>query len=299
MQSLGNDRWQAGFQVEEIGRYEYTVEGWIDRFGSWRHELSKKFGAGQDVKSELLEGAAIVRETIDRVGDAADLKNLEQIAATLGDESVPQPERVAQALAVAIEETMAQVRGPGGGDPLRPRPAGRRRARARALRRVVRDVSALVGNGPRRRAAPSRTPPPCCPTSPRWASTCSTCRRSIRSAAASARGRTTRSTRDRKTSAARGRSGPRREATTPSSRRSAPSKTSTASSRKRPASASRSRSTSPIRRRPIIRTSRHIPPGSGSGPTERSNTRRTRRRSIRTSTRSTSSRASGQRCGRS
>ena len=49
MQPLGNDRWQASFVVEEIGRYEYTVEGWIDRFGSWRHELAKKFGAGQDV----------------------------------------------------------------------------------------------------------------------------------------------------------------------------------------------------------------------------------------------------------
>ena len=108
MQPLGNDRWQAGFPVEAIGRYEYTVEGWIDRFGSWRHELSKKFGAGQDVKSELLEGAAIVRETIDRAGDAADRKNLEEIAATLGDESVPQAERVAQALAVAVEETMAR-----------------------------------------------------------------------------------------------------------------------------------------------------------------------------------------------
>jgi starch synthase (maltosyl-transferring) len=108
MQPLGNDRWQASFPVEAIGRYEYTVEGWIDRFGSWRHELSKKFGAGQDVKSELLEGAAIVRETIDRAGAAAERKNLEEIAATLGDESVPQPERVAQALAVAVEETMAR-----------------------------------------------------------------------------------------------------------------------------------------------------------------------------------------------
>jgi starch synthase (maltosyl-transferring) len=76
MQPLGNDRWQAGFPVEAIGRYEYTVEGWIDRFGSWRHELSKKFGAGQDVTSELLEGAAIVREAFERAGDAANRKNL-------------------------------------------------------------------------------------------------------------------------------------------------------------------------------------------------------------------------------
>jgi len=108
MQSIGNDRWQAGFRVDEIGRYEYTVEGWVDRFGSWRHELSKKFGAGQDVKSELLEGAALIRETIPRAGDQADSKHLEQAAATLGDETISQPQRVSEALAVALDEMMAK-----------------------------------------------------------------------------------------------------------------------------------------------------------------------------------------------
>ena len=50
----------GGVRGPELGRYEYTVEGWIDRFGTWRHEISKKFGAGQDISSELLEGAEIV-----------------------------------------------------------------------------------------------------------------------------------------------------------------------------------------------------------------------------------------------
>ena len=72
MEPLGNDRWQARFRVEELGRYEYTVESWVDRFGSWRHEVSKKFGAGQDLKSELLEGAALVRDTLLRAPEAAD-----------------------------------------------------------------------------------------------------------------------------------------------------------------------------------------------------------------------------------
>ena len=67
----------------------------------------------------------------------------------LSDESVPQPERVAAGARRRHRRDDGQVRGPGGGDPLRPRPAGHRRARACALRRVVRDVSALIGNGPR------------------------------------------------------------------------------------------------------------------------------------------------------
>jgi starch synthase (maltosyl-transferring) len=35
MKPLGNDRWRGDFPVEELGRYQYTVEGWIDRFETW------------------------------------------------------------------------------------------------------------------------------------------------------------------------------------------------------------------------------------------------------------------------
>jgi starch synthase (maltosyl-transferring) len=94
MESLGNDRWRARFPVDALGEYEYTVEGWIDRFETWRHELSKKFGAGQDVSSELLEGALIVG----RVHDAA--------GAALGDTNVPIERRVAQALSESLREEM-------------------------------------------------------------------------------------------------------------------------------------------------------------------------------------------------
>ena len=93
MEALGNDRWEAAFTVTELGRYEYTVEGWIDRFGSWRHEISKKFGAGQDVASELLEGAEIVAGT--------------RWAATLADSARSQEERVASALEAELIDAMA------------------------------------------------------------------------------------------------------------------------------------------------------------------------------------------------
>lgn len=63
-----NDRWEASFIVEKQGRHEYTVEAWIDRFATWSKEVAKKWEAGLDVASELLEGAAHVREAADRVG---------------------------------------------------------------------------------------------------------------------------------------------------------------------------------------------------------------------------------------
>ena len=42
MKSLGNDRWRGEFIVTEVGTYRYTVEGWIDRFQTWRHDLEKR-----------------------------------------------------------------------------------------------------------------------------------------------------------------------------------------------------------------------------------------------------------------
>ena len=32
MAFLTNDRWQASFRVAELGRYLYTVTGWVDHF---------------------------------------------------------------------------------------------------------------------------------------------------------------------------------------------------------------------------------------------------------------------------
>jgi starch synthase (maltosyl-transferring) len=58
--ALGNDSWGASFVVTALGEYEYTVEAWIDHFGSWLAALVAKADAGDDVESELLEGAAIV-----------------------------------------------------------------------------------------------------------------------------------------------------------------------------------------------------------------------------------------------
>jgi starch synthase (maltosyl-transferring) len=66
MEAQPNDRWRASFRVAELGAYEYTVEAWIDAFASWRQGLAKKVDAGQSVRSELLEGAALVQAAAGR-----------------------------------------------------------------------------------------------------------------------------------------------------------------------------------------------------------------------------------------
>lgn len=60
--NAGKDLWQGRFTVEALGRYDYTLVAWIDSFGTWRRDVMKKSQAGQEVSSELLEGARIIRQ---------------------------------------------------------------------------------------------------------------------------------------------------------------------------------------------------------------------------------------------
>jgi starch synthase (maltosyl-transferring) len=74
MVALGNDRWRAEFLAGQLGRYVYTVEGWVDRFQTWRQQLAKRIAAGQDVGPELKVGAQLVEAAAKRANGAdADL----------------------------------------------------------------------------------------------------------------------------------------------------------------------------------------------------------------------------------
>src|SRR3954447_23970983 len=107
MEALGNDRWRGAFTLAQYTRYEFTVEGWVDRFESWRAALSKKVGAGQDVASELLEGAVIVRDAASRA-HGADRTELTRAAEALEDASAEPPQRVAAALSEDLRGRMAR-----------------------------------------------------------------------------------------------------------------------------------------------------------------------------------------------
>jgi starch synthase (maltosyl-transferring) len=70
MTPLGNDLWRAEFATAKLGRYEYTVEAWIDDFATWRRDLTKRVDAGQDVALELLIGAGLIEQAAERAADA-------------------------------------------------------------------------------------------------------------------------------------------------------------------------------------------------------------------------------------
>ncbi len=69
MAPLGNDRWRGSFELEEVGRYQYALSGWVDPFLTWRNEMGKWVKAGADVSLQLQEGAALVETAAERADD--------------------------------------------------------------------------------------------------------------------------------------------------------------------------------------------------------------------------------------
>jgi starch synthase (maltosyl-transferring) len=106
MEFLVDDRWRGSFVVDEIGRYVYTLEGWIDHFRTWQKDLVKKVDAGQDVSVDFLVGAELVKEAISRA-PGADAKRLEERANALKS-SQCLTEKVRQALDEELTLLMAQ-----------------------------------------------------------------------------------------------------------------------------------------------------------------------------------------------
>ena len=64
MEYRHNDHWVTSFRVEKLGRYQYTVRGWADRFLTWQRDLVKRHDAGQDLTVDLQIGSGIVGEEI-------------------------------------------------------------------------------------------------------------------------------------------------------------------------------------------------------------------------------------------
>jgi starch synthase (maltosyl-transferring) len=100
MQPLGNDRWQANFTLQRVGRYRFAIEAWLDIYGSFARDLAKKRSAGQDVSVDLMDGRRALETAAQRalgalkaplavIVSAFDrLQNDEKAAALLAPETI-------------------------------------------------------------------------------------------------------------------------------------------------------------------------------------------------------------------
>jgi len=103
-----SDHWTGAFSLDAIGRWQFLIEAWPDRFRTWRENLGKFVAAGADVTVDVIEGALLLQEAVRRL--PKDVREVvRQASRRLADETLPIPERIAIGLS---DRLLQQVQGP-------------------------------------------------------------------------------------------------------------------------------------------------------------------------------------------
>ena len=107
MQVVGQDRWRGSFVVQEVGQYVYTVVAWVDRFKSWRRDLTKRLDGErqEDVSVNLLVGAELIAEASARA-DPDDIPTIGRWATELRSRDITQEKKVDLALSDIVSQLM-------------------------------------------------------------------------------------------------------------------------------------------------------------------------------------------------
>ena len=104
LEAKGNDRFEAMFTPDVIGRWEISFEAWIDHFATWASGIAKKAKAGQDITVELLIGAKLLEEAAVRSKATV----LGDVAKLTADAKKPVDERLRAAIAPDIVALVAR-----------------------------------------------------------------------------------------------------------------------------------------------------------------------------------------------
>jgi starch synthase (maltosyl-transferring) len=103
MNFVDDDRWRGICTLYDEDIHEYTVEAWTDVFRSWQAEFAKKFEAGiSDLRSEALEGAALVEAAARRARDRADRKRLLEFSQQISTGANSEIRAIAQSGELAV-----------------------------------------------------------------------------------------------------------------------------------------------------------------------------------------------------
>lgn len=103
LELINNDEWSGEFKISEMKSYYYTVQAWLDYFGTWQADLRKKVEAGQDVKVDLVIGAELIEQAAERAGkkDSARLKEFA--------EKLKQPEKTDTPAEIALSKELTEL----------------------------------------------------------------------------------------------------------------------------------------------------------------------------------------------
>jgi len=93
--ALTNDLWAAVFTADKLGEWSFTVEAWIDHFGTWVYDLGKRLAAQteaspQEIPVALRMGAGLVNAAASRAkgNDARALKLAAEQLIALADSAL-------------------------------------------------------------------------------------------------------------------------------------------------------------------------------------------------------------------
>jgi starch synthase (maltosyl-transferring) len=95
MRLIANDRWEAEFNVEELGRYVYTIIAWIDAYRTWAIDLAKRVKASVDISVDALHGVKLLQVAASRA-KGVDKEELTYAAVRLRELSREDPKIAAE-----------------------------------------------------------------------------------------------------------------------------------------------------------------------------------------------------------
>ena len=102
MAPLGNDRWGARFPLQRMGRHEFAVEAWLDRFGGFQRDFGKKVDAGVAQSVDVAEGRLLVEQAAERAsGETRQALEKQRTALGISGED--------EAVALLLSDELAQV----------------------------------------------------------------------------------------------------------------------------------------------------------------------------------------------
>ena len=87
MQELGNDRWTAPLTLHRVGGHRFYIEAWIDGYGTFARDLTRKRAAGAGINLDIEEGRQLIEEARTRANKgtgralAAILENFDALSA--------------------------------------------------------------------------------------------------------------------------------------------------------------------------------------------------------------------------
>ena len=97
-----NDLWEGTVRFNKTGPHEFVVEAWTDLYATWRHKVTTKLAAGQEIDLDLEEGARLLEARRPRGrGELAQM--FDAAVAALRDKDSGAPERLTGQIQLGLE----------------------------------------------------------------------------------------------------------------------------------------------------------------------------------------------------